>query len=369
MLLVLKRTMQILILFLALGSIGYYLFSKQDKVGKSPSGARLKKMQEAPNYRNGAFENLEYTPALAEGASYLTVLKKFFFGRPSNAVPSSPIPHVKTNLIDLPVEDNLLIWFGHSSYYLQLGGKRILVDPVFSGNVSPINNIKAFAGSDIYSVPDMPEIDLLIITHDHWDHLDYETVKSLQPKVKRVITGLGVGAHLEAWGYPAEKITEMYWGDQTDLAGLTVHSCTARHFSGRMVRRNTTLWSSFVLKSSDMTIYVGGDSGYGKHFKEIGQRLGPFDLAILENGQYNESWRYIHLLPEEVVTAAKDLQAKRVFPVHNSKFVLSVHAWNEPHKRLYELALKAGIPLITPKIGEVVFLKEEQAFERWWEES
>lgn len=361
--------MQILLIVVALAIIGYFIFSRQDKVGHAATGDRLARMQATPTYKDGAFENLEYTPSFAEDESFFSVFRKLLFGKSENTVPTSAIPHVKTDLNILPIDSNLIVWFGHSSYYLQLDGKRILVDPVFSGNVSPaapFSTIKAFEGADTYQVSDMPSIDLLVITHDHWDHLDYETVKELQPNVKEVITGLGVGAHLKGWGYPEHKIHELYWGEQATIAGLEITSCTARHFSGRLFKRNLTLWSSFILKTNDLNIYVGGDSGYGKHFKEIGEQYGPFDLAILENGQYNESWKYIHLLPEELVTAAKELRAKRTFPVHNSKFVLSVHDWDEPMKRVSEEAARQQLPIVTAKIGEVVFLGEERQFGAWW---
>ncbi|MCL7986407.1 MBL fold metallo-hydrolase [Sphingobacterium sp. lm-10] len=359
--------MWILIVLLALLALAVYLFSKQDKIGYYAKGERLQRMEAAPNFKDGVFDNLEHTPSLAEGETMLTVMRKWLFTKNPNKQPLSELPHVQTNLKSLPLDSNLLVWFGHSSYYLQLDGKRILVDPVFSGSASPVNNIKAFLGTNTFGVNEMPEIDLLIISHDHWDHLDYATIRALEPKMKRVLTGLGVGAHFEGWGYPATKITELYWGETADIEGLHFTSCTARHFSGRWLTRNTSLWSSFAVRSSNLNIYLGGDSGYGSHFKKIGAALGPFDWAILENGQYNTSWRYIHMLPDEVVQASQDLRAQKLIPVHSAKFVLSIHDWDEPLREVTKYAKNKGVEAATPQIGEVVYLNQNQSFAPWWE--
>lgn len=231
---------------------------------------------------------------------------------------------------------------GHSSYYFQLDKKRFLVDPVFSGNASPIpGTTKAFAGSDIYNADDFPPIDFLIISHDHYDHLDYKTIKELKPKINKVICGLGVGAHFERWGFDEDQIIELDWYDETELAkDFRIISTPARHFSGRRFRRNNTLWSSYVLESPGKRIFIGGDSGYDVHFKEIGEKYGPFDWAILENGQYNEKWRYIHTLPNEFVKVAEDLNVKNVLPVHSGKFALAQHPWTEPLQKYVITALR-----------------------------
>ena len=215
----------------------------------------------------------------------------------------------------------------------------------------------------------MPEIDYLLISHDHYDHLDYETIIKLKSKVKNVVCGLGVGAHFEHWKYDPSAIIEKDWNETVEINdSITLHTAPARHFSGRGLKRNGTLWLSFVLLTNDFKMYLGGDSGYDKHFKEIGEKFGEFDLAILENGQYNEAWHEIHLLPEEVLTASKDLKAKRLFPVHNSKFKLGFHAWDEPLTQVTEHnKSNYQIPLVTPKIGEIVYLNNSsQVFEEWW---
>lgn len=338
--------------------------------GRRPFGKRLERIKASPNYKNGSFQNERYTPSLAEDAGMFKVLKEFLFNTTERRKPKTAIPSVQTNLSNIDINKNVLVWFGHSSYYLQLDGKRILVDPVFCGHASPFFfSVRAFKGTEVCHVVDVPEIDLLVITHDHWDHLDYTTVKQIQPKVKQVITGLGTGSHLERWGYSDNIITEMDWNEEASpLPGFIISSIPARHFSGRGFIRNKTLWLSFVLQSPTKKIFIGGDSGYDKHFAKTGSKFGPFDLAIVENGQYNQNWKYIHMMPDEVVKAAKELHAKRILPVHSGKFALALHAWDEPLRLITENGRAAGLDIITPMIGEVVNLDDEQQrFSKWWE--
>ncbi|WP_373548416.1 MBL fold metallo-hydrolase [Haliscomenobacter sp.] len=358
-----------ILLLLAL-FIGFVLlFLQLPQFGKAPSGARLQRIKQSPHYQDGAFVNKEPTPNLSEGHSFGSVLYSFFFAKKPDLKPKEPIPSTFTDLYQLPANADVLVWFGHSSYYLQIGGVKFLIDPVFSGNVSPIpGSNQAFKGSDVYTVKNMPPIDYLLITHDHYDHLDYQTVTGLKDKVKQVICGLGVGSHLERWGYPAERIMEKDWNESLILEkGLTLHTLPTRHFSGRSFKRNNTLWLSFLLETPNGKIYLGGDSGYGEHFAKIGDQFGPIDLAILENGQYNPAWHAIHCLPEETLKAAKALQAKLLMPVHSSKFALAMHAWYEPLTEITRLNSGYLVPLVTPLIGECVNLKESgQAFQEWW---
>jgi L-ascorbate metabolism protein UlaG (beta-lactamase superfamily) len=181
-----------------------------------------------------------------------------------------------------------------------------------------------------------------------------------------VITALGVGAHLQAWGFDPADIVESDWGEEIRLEGLTVYAAPARHFSGRTFQRNTSLWLSLALITPVQKIFIGGDSGYDGHFRMIGEKLGPFDLAILENGQYNDYWKYIHMVPEETVQAALDLKAKRLLPVHWAKFSLSLHAWDEPIIRLMAEAKRKGVSVLHPMIGEAVYLDKENRFTEWW---
>lgn len=347
-----------------------FLYMRKAKFGKAPAGARLEMIRKSPQFKNGQFENTEYTPTLTEGYSMMGIIANQFFKSHPHRKPKGAIPHIATDLKSLPADENVLVWFGHSSYFMQLNGVRFLVDPVFSGNASPVpRSVVAFEGTNTYGVDDLPDIDYLLISHDHYDHLDYKTIIKLKDRVGKVICGLGVGSHFEKWGYPDEQVIEADWYDSIGLReGFTVHATPSRHFSGRGVKRNNTLWMSYVLVTPARKIYLGGDSGYGPHFAEIGEKYGPVDLAILENGQYNVAWEAIHLLPPQLLQAAKDLKASRVFPVHNSKFVLAMHPWNEPLREITRLN-ETGIPLVTPRIGQVVELDNPaQRFDQWWEE-
>src|SRR3954468_6733965 len=245
--------------------------------GKDPSGKELEKIMQSPNYRNNQFQNAEPTSTLAEDALMAKTLWHFI-NKSKTSRPPKPLPFVKTDLNSDISDKPVLVWFGHSSYFIRIKGINVLVDPVFSNYASPFSFMnKAFAGTDVYSVNEMPPIDVLLITHDHYDHLDYETVIKLRPKVKHVYTSLGVASHLMYWGYAKEIITELDWWRSAVLPGnIQLTAAPARHFSGRSIKRFTTLWSSFVLSTNDYKIYIGADSGYGSHIKAIGQQFGPF---------------------------------------------------------------------------------------------
>ena len=338
--------------------------------GKKPKGNRLKKIQASPQYKNGKFRNTNNTPQLTQPLS--KVLYEFFFKKSKESKPLQQIDNIVVDWSKLLQNNNNLVWFGHSSYFIRTAEKNILVDPVFSGSASPIpNGIKAFNGSDVVVVNDFPVIDYLFITHDHYDHMDYETLKQLKPKVKKVIVALGVGSHLEHWGYKPEQFIEKDWWDVVNLDdGFEVTLTPARHFSGRSIWSANTLWTSFVLKTPTHQLFLGGDSGYDNHFKTIGEKFGPFDLAILENGQYNKSWKHIHMMPEETVQAAKDLNAKVLLPIHSAKFALSDHSWYEPLERVSAAAEKENQQLITPIIGEIINLNNLiNTSPNWWKKT
>lgn len=346
-----------------------FLYMQHPKFGKAPSGERLEAIKKSPNFKNGRFENINHTPEITEGYTYREVLYEFLFKKTERKSPLDSIPSIKTDLKHLTPNQDVLVWFGHSSYFMQIDGVRILVDPVFSGNASPVaGTTKSFKGADVYTVADLPTIDYLLISHDHYDHIDYKTIVQLKEKTKKVICGLGVGSHFEHWGYSVEKIIEKDWHEKVELdSGFILYTTPTRHFSGRTFKRCNTLWLSYVLQTPSLKLFIGGDSGYDNHYTEIGNKYGPFDLAILDNGQYDPKWRYIHHAPHEVLQATSDLQAKRLLPVHSSKFALANHAWDEPLTKIIELNKKLNIPLLTPMIGEVVSLKDEQqVFKQWW---
>jgi L-ascorbate metabolism protein UlaG (beta-lactamase superfamily) len=334
--------------------------------GKAPAGARLQRIRQSPNYKQDHFENPVPTTVTLEGASLFKMLREYR-NRPADTAPGQPLPVVRTDLRALPADKDWVVWFGHSSYLLKIDGLHILVDPVFSPNASPVSFLaKAFPGTNVYTAADMPEIDILLLTHDHYDHLDYHTILQLASKTKHICTSLGVGAHLESWGIPVDKITELDWWES---AGNVLHftATPARHFSGRTFKRAGTLWSGFVLKTGGYSLFLGGDSGYGEHFKTIGDRFGPFDLAILECGQYGKNWPYIHMLPEQTVQAALDLKAAGLLPVHWAKFTLALHTWNEPIRRVTVAAKERGMPIATPLIGQPFQLKGPYPATHWWE--
>ncbi|MDR3366328.1 MAG: MBL fold metallo-hydrolase [Prevotellaceae bacterium] len=353
---------------LLLMSLATIAFSPK-KFGNTPQGARRERVLRSPNYRDGKFQNLHHTPQLTGNKGMGTLLMDKLLAKHERVRPDSAIAALKTDLHSLNPNEDLLVWFGHSSYYMQVEGKRLLVDPVFSSAASPVFFVnRAFKGTDIYAADDMPDIDYLIITHDHWDHLDYPTVKALRHRVAKVICPLGVGEHFERWDFDVQRVVELDWNEAVHPdTGVEVVCLPARHFSGRGFSPNQSLWASFLLKTPTLKVFMGGDGGYDTHFADIGRRFGPVDFALLENGQYNDSWRYIHMKPEEMLQAGKDLKAKVVMPVHNSKFALSSHPWDEPMSRAVEAWNSGDFGLATPMIGERVSLRDSApAHGRWW---
>lgn len=342
------------------------LYMMQSQFGKRPSGERLERIKQSAQFKDGKFRNTNPTPQVTQ--SLRVALYDYMFNKSKESKPTHNIPSKAVNWQALPDSGPVLIWLGHSSYFLRVDGKNILVDPVLSGRASPIpGGGKAFKGSDITTAEALPPIDYLFISHDHYDHMDYNTLKILKDKVTKVVVGLGVGSHLEHWGYNPNQIIEKDWWETADLGdGFTVTVAPARHFSGRSIWSANTLWVSYVLQTPSQKLYLGGDSGYDTHFQEIGDKLGPFDLAILENGQYDLSWKYIHMMPEEVIKATKDLRAKVLFPVHSSKFVLANHSWYEPLERVSKEALLQEQAIITPLIGEVVDLNNLTTQPTYW---
>ncbi len=335
--------------------------------GKLPSGKHLEKLKQSPNYKDGAFQNLSYTPTKPEDISYFKMTKEFFKKHPE-VKPPTKLPFVKTDLNSITDYEPVLIWFGHSSYLIRIEKKNILVDPVFSGNAAPLSfMIKAFPGADEYKAEDIPPIDYLILTHDHYDHLDYKTIRKLHHKVGHIYCSLGISSHLIYWGVDEQKITEMDWWQAEQLNDdMLLTAAPARHFSGRGVKRAQTLWSSFILKTNKHNLYIGGDSGYDTHFKMIGEKYGPFDLAILEAGQFNTMWPLIHMMPEETVQAAVDLKAKALFAVHWGKFALAMHPWSEPINRVVAAAETLNMKLYTPLLGEPLLIDDPVRPKKWW---
>lgn len=337
-------------------------------LGTNPSGKRLERIKQSPNYKNNAFQNLSHTDQLSKDTSYAKIMKDQM-NKSKHVEPTKVIPFVKTDLHTINAEEPLIVWFGHSSYLLKINGKTILVDPVFSGNASPFSfMIKAFKGADEYKAEHMPIIDLLLLTHDHYDHLDYKTLKLLRSKIKQIYCPLGVGSHLEHWGFEESRIAELDWWETNSFENdIEITAAPARHYTGRTMTRSKMLWASYVLKTKTHSIYLGGDSGYDEHFKMIGEQYGPFDIALLESGQYNSSWPNIHMMPEETVQASIDLKAKVLFPIHWAKFALAMHDWDEPINRVLKKAEELSVKVTTPMIGEPLLISKYYETKFWWE--
>jgi len=355
-------------------ALGVWIFLESPQFGALPGGARLERIQKSPHYADGVFHNLLPTQTLTDGRSFVGTLLQSFFLKKDTPVPPGPVPTVKTSLKSLDRNTDIVIWLGHSSFFTQLGGQRILIDPVLSDHAAPVSfSTRAFPGSNSYTPEDLPNIDVLLISHDHWDHLDYPTLTALRPKIGQVFCGLGVGAHLQRWGFSESIIHEGDWGERATLGDLTIHITPARHFSGRSLTRDKTLWTGFVMETPQRRIFYSGDSGYGPHFAELGNQFGAFDLVLLECGQYDKRWNLIHMMPEETAKAADDLHAEMLLPAHSGKFSIAYHAWDEPYRRLAAASRGKSWRLATPMIGEqLVFdttrkisVKEEPESD-WW---
>lgn len=311
----------------------------------------------SPNWHNGAFRNLpdNYVNAALgqeplQGGGWL----KFFLERKGNRYPPGPVPTRRGDLRS--VSDGEFVWLGHSSCLLRLNGKFICIDPVLSSRASPAPfTIPAWPGANPYKASDFPPIDYLCISHDHWDHLDYDTVSSLQ--YKTILCGKGVGAHFTRWGLC--KPEELDWGDSWQDGGLKFIFTPSRHFSGRGLTRDQSLWGGFVISAgSGGSVYFTGDGGYGGHFTAIGKKYGPFDIVFTDSGQYNRAWPTVHMFPEEAVRAVRDTGSRMGCPVHRGKFTLAWHPWDEPARRFSKRASETGLPYVLPIIGEKRALDE-----------
>jgi len=261
-------------------------------------------------------------------------------------------------------------WLGHSTVLLEMDGLRILTDPVWGPRASPSRLLgpKRFQPVPV-SLQQLPPVDLVIVSHDHYDHLDYPTIRELARRDVPFVTSLGVGAHLESWGVPAERITELDWWESHTLpnADLTITAAPSQHFSGRGLKdRNATLWSSMVIKSRRNSVFFSGDTGLTTEYATIRERLGPFDLVMLEVGAFHPSWGHIHLGPENALKALELLGGGAFLPVHWGTFSLAMHAWDEPAETLLALAPKQDAQLVMPQLGEPVEPAQAERVTPWW---
>jgi len=318
------------------------------------------------------FCNLEETKMDIPFRAIPKLLYRQLFQR-KNRLPTCEIPLVPFNAEEFLAKTDTIkcVWFGHSALLLRINGLNLLIDPMFGQDAAPIApfSIKRFNAVSTDLVDDLPEIDILLMSHDHYDHLDMKSIEKLRPKVKKYAVALGVGRHLKQWGISSADITEFDWWEKAVFNNVTITFTPTRHFSGRGIKdRFKGLWGGWVFNNGKENIWFSGDGGYGKHFKEIGEKLGPFDFAFMECGQYNVLWRAIHLFPDECVRAALDAKAKAIMPVHWGSFNLSDHDWKEPVERFVEECEKETIPYLTPRIGEVFIPSKLSENKRWWDE-
>lgn len=329
---------------------------------REPRGERLERIKASPNWEDGRFRNVSGEVDPDEPGWFPYTFTLLTIG--GKARPSCPIPCVRTDLHSLGRERDCIIWFGHASVFLQLGGVRWLMDPVFT-NVFPQRMLlRPFKGTVVYTPDDIPEIDVLLISHCHWDHLDYFTVTAIKERVGKVVCPLGVGEYFEFWGYPKEKIVELDWEDSFEIpsregrCAASVKALPAVHNSRRFSAQDRTLWMSAIIETPSASlprVFISGDGGWGQHFTDIARRFSPIDLAIMENGQYGECGGSVHSRPEELVREIETLSPRIVMTYHNGKYSLAKHSWSEPLDLAYEYAQSSGRMLLTPEIGEPVF--------------
>ncbi|WP_375417360.1 MBL fold metallo-hydrolase [uncultured Hymenobacter sp.] len=344
------------------------------QLGGTPTKAERQAYARSGHYADVEFVNLVPT-RVSTGKSFAATMWKFIFHKDPRAKPPGPLPMQPLDSLSIVRKTpglTRVTWFGHSASLVELAGYNILLDPMLSIEMGPVS----WATPNRYNrrlaiTPEqLPPIAAVLISHDHYDHLDYQTIRKIKDKVAQFYVPLGLGPHLRRWGVASARITEMNWSDSVQLPGLTLRCTPARHFSGRgLTNRNSTLWASWVLQTPSKRIFYSGDGGYGPHFAAIGAAYGPFDLALMECGQYDADWAEIHMRPEQSVQAARDLRAHVMLPVHWAAFTEANHAWDDPIRRATAEAARLGQSLTTPRLGEPVTLGAgplPQA--RWWEQ-
>ncbi len=354
------KVLLLLLLLLVAGVAGFLLFAPV--LGGSADEQSAALIERSPNHDGDKFVNSiptsVSTPDADEPMDVWGMISPPAGKNPSVPLPSKPFDSATFS-------DGDVVWLGHSTILLKTDGLTVLTDPVFY-NASPIPfTVRPFPVQVPTTIEQLPAIDVVTISHDHYDHLDYKAIVELDSKVGRYLVPLGVKAHLQKWGVADDKIVELDWYDAVNHQSLTFTMAPSRHFSGRSIRRATTLWGSWIIKSSALKIYFSGDSGYFDELKKIGEQFGPFDLAFIENGAYNLNWTQIHMMPEEGVQAAIDLNAKVFFPIHWGKYDLSSHGWAEPVIRAKKAAVERGVALASPLIGEV-FTPTDYPVGEWW---
>jgi L-ascorbate metabolism protein UlaG (beta-lactamase superfamily) len=343
----------------------------QPQFGAPMAGARLARALANPQYRDGRFVNLE--PEAPSTTSLAEYSLQQFSGKEVRE-PPAPVPVIAVDKAALqatpPASGLRAFWIGHASTYVEIDGLRFLLDPVFAERVSPLAIGPGRFHPPPIALADLPRIDVVLISHDHYDHLDMDTVRHLAQRGSRFLVPLGIGAHLERWGVPPAQVDELEWWQERSLGHLRIVCTPTRHYSGRgLGDRSATLWSSWSVIGPQHRFFYSGDTGYGKLFRDIGARLGPFDLAFIKVGSYGPgaAWTDIHMTPEQAVQVHRDVRARRMFPVHWSTFNLAYHDWDEPIRRTVAEAARVGVELVTPRVGEVVDADRPFESTQWWE--
>jgi L-ascorbate metabolism protein UlaG (beta-lactamase superfamily) len=340
--------------------------------GKKPNGLRLERVRASQRFDGQAFRNVHpILSHLRDPAAKMPTIGEFLCGG-ERRVPRGPLPSADPtpSWLVKPSTGLRATWLGHSSVLIEIGGVRVLTDPVWGPRASPSALVgpKRFQPAPV-ALSKLPPLDVVLISHDHYDHLDYPTIRELAKLPVPFVTSLGVGAHLESWGVPAERITELDWWESHLLPGadLAITAAPSQHFSGRGLKdRNGTLWSSFAIRSRDHAVFFSGDTGLTTQYAEIRERLGPFDLVMLEVGAFHPAWGDIHLGPANALEAHALLGGGTFLPVHWGTFSLAMHAWDEPAEALLALAPSRGTRLVMPRLGEPVEPAHAEAVTPWW---
>lgn len=370
---IVKKTMITTLIIIGFLVVTYLLFTNfYPSFGGNTSKEQKLIYANSKQFKNGKFNNTNPVPKNLSLPETLKLAYTFFTTKVPNGRPSKDIKPTKIDSLNVANYKGKarMIWFGHSSFLLQIDGKTILLDPMF-GKVAaphPLLGANRFNEKFPLAIEKLPQIDAVIFSHDHYDHLDYESVLKIKEKTKHFYVPLGVETHLKTWGVLASKITALDWWQEIQLDDIKLVCTPAQHFSGRKLNNNqSTLWSSWVLQSKNENIYFSGDSGYANHFTEIGKKYGPFDIALLECGQYNKMWSDIHMMPEETAQAGIDVKAKKIMPIHWAGFKLALHDWTDPIERVNTKAKELNLPIITPKIGEEIIVKDTiNNYTNWW---
>ena len=367
-----------LLLLMAIGAV--LLFSQCEQFGAVPSGSDHQRMTESPNYNPEKDIFVNETPGVIDEmfahsgfwANPRKNLTNNFLFNPNTPTPNVLLPEVRGHLpSDLRDTSDTVkfTWLGHATVLASINEKTILFDPVFSESAAPVSWVVKRYQPPAISIDELPSIDFIVISHDHYDHLDMKAIKFFRESDTRFLVPLGVASHLEHWGIRRDRVIEFDWWQTRDIAGISFTCTPAQHFSGRTatIAMQKTLWSSWALRTEATSVYFSGDSGYAGHFKEIGDRLGPFDLTFIDAGQYNERWRQVHNLPPEVIDAFNDLNGNILVPIGWGMFTLALHDWFEPPVEISSRALEIGAIAVIPRFGEWVDIKQKLPDEKWWE--